>query len=639
MAQLRKRGRRQFLLTMLLVFLFLAFMSIFNMVTYYRASVASIESLGESSLAYESAKIENYVQKGRDVLCVTADTVDFMLDYGVPTEEILSYLEEETVKQQAKMDENFTGIYGWIGGEYLDGVGWEPPAGYVAKERNWYVAAAAEPGKPVIVQPYVDAQTNTVMISVTHMLSDGESVVSLDIALNRIQNITENIRIGGVGYGFIMDDKGLIIAHFDGDEKGKIYPTDEDQAVLVEKIRETGAGNFRTVIGAEECTIFTNTVMDDWHVVMVVNNTRLFEELRNNIIMQAAATVIVFLIILGFCYLAYRRLVSLGEKEQENDRRIQKLNSNIVKALAFTIDAKDRYTSGHSQRVANYALEIARRMGKNEEEQNMIYYAGLLHDVGKIRVPEEVLNKPGKLTTSEFNQIKVHTVSGYHILKDIYDEPQIAIGAKYHHERYDGTGYPDGLAGMNIPEVARILGVADSYDAMASNRSYRSALPQDVVRQEIEKGCGTQFDPAIADIMLQMIADDPEYQMRQQESVQKNILVIDDDKINITMVEQILKDDPLYRVVGTQTLAEGMKILEKEPIDLVLLDLLMPDTDGFEAFRKLREKWSVPIVFITADKSIETIQKAVAIGADDYVTKPFLPIALKERIHGVIYSI
>ena len=161
----------------------------------------------------------------------------------------------------------------------------------------------------------------------------------------------------------------------------------------------------------------------------------------------------------------------------------------------------------------------------------------------------------------------------------------------------------------------------------------------DVVRQEIEKGRGTQFDPAIADIMLQMIADDPEYQMRQQESVRKNILVIDDDKINITMVEQILKDDPLYRVVGTQTFAEGMKILEKEPIDLVLLDLLMPDTDGFEAFRKLREKWSVPIVFITADKSIETIQKAVEIGADDYVTKPFLPIALKERIHGVIYSI
>ena len=183
MEQLRKKGRKQFLLTMLLVFLFLAFMSIFNMVTYYRASVASVEALGESSLAYESAKIESYVQKGRDVLCVTADTVEFMLNYGVPTEEILSYLVEESAKQQAEMDENFNGIYGWIGGEYLDGVGWEPPADFVPKERDWYIAAAEEPGQPVIVQPYVDAQTHTAMISVAYMLSDGDSVVSLDIRI------------------------------------------------------------------------------------------------------------------------------------------------------------------------------------------------------------------------------------------------------------------------------------------------------------------------------------------------------------------------------------------------------------------------------------------------------------------------
>ena len=631
--------RQQFYIAMLFVFLFLASMSIYNMVTYYRSSVAYVEALGESSLDYESAKIESYVQKGRDVLCVTADTVDFMLNYGVPTEEILSYLEDETVKQQVKMDENFTGIYGWIGGEYLDGVGWEPPADYVPQERDWYVAAAANPGNPVIVQPYVDAQTKTVMISVAHMLSDGESVVSLDIALNKIQNITENIRIGGVGYGFIMDDDGLIIAHFDGDEKGKVYPTNEEQVEMVAKIRSTDSGSFRTKISGETCTVFTNKLMDSWHVVMVVSNTRLFEKIHTSIVIQALVSLVIFVIIYVFCFFAYRRLEQFGRKDQENSRRIERLNANIIRALAFTIDAKDRYTSGHSQRVANYSLELAKRMGKSEEEQNMIYYAGLLHDVGKIRVPEEVLNKNGKLTQQEFNQIKIHTVSGYHILKDIYDEPQIAIGAKYHHERYDGTGYPDQLSGENIPEVARIIGVADAYDAMASTRSYRNALPQDTVRREIEKGRGSQFDPGIADIMLKMIDEDQGYQMRQQDSVRKNILVIDDDRINITVVEQILKDDPLYRVIGAEQFEKGVEILKTETIDLVLLDLLMPDIDGFEAFRKIREFSKVPIVFITADKSIEMIQKATEIGADDYVTKPFLPIALKERIHGVIYSI
>ena len=639
MNQIGNRRRRQFLLTMLFVFLFLASMSIYNMVTYYRSSVAYVEALGENSLAYESARIESYVQKGRDVLCVTADTVDFMLQYGVPAEEILSYLEDETAKQQAKMDENFTGIYGWIDGAYLDGVGWEPPEDYVPQNRDWYIAAAAEPGKPVIVQPYVDAQTNTVMISVAHMLSDHDSVVSLDIALNKIQNITENIRIGGVGYGFIMDDKGLIIAHFDGEEKGKVYPTDAEQEEMVAGIRSIPVGNFRINLSGEQCTVFTNTIMEDWHVVMVVSNTRLFENIRSTLIVQAVVTVLVFIIIFAFCYIAYRRLVDMGQKEQENNARIERLNANIIKSMAFSIDAKDRYTSGHSQRVANYSEEIARRMGKSEEEQDMIYYAGLLHDVGKIRVPEEVLNKPGKLTDQEFNQIKLHTVSGYHMLKDIYDEPQIANGAKYHHERYDGSGYPDGLSRENIPEVARIIGVADSYDAMTSNRSYREALSQEIVRREIEKGRGTQFDPKIADIMLQMIAEDTEYRMRQQESVCKNILMLDDDRINITLVEQILKEEPLYHLIGVGSFKEGEKILRTEHIDLVLLDLMMPDIDGFEAFQKMREISDVPIVFITADKNIETIRKAWEIGADDYITKPFLPMALKERIHGVIYSI
>ena len=164
------------------------------------------------------------------------------------------------------------------------------------------------------------------------------------------------------------------------------------------------------------------------------------------------------------------------------------MNTNIIRALAYTIDAKDRYTSGHSQRVADYSLAIAKRMGKSEEEQKIIYNAALLHDVGKIRVPEEVINKPGKLTDEEFDQIRIHPVSGYHILKDIHDDARVAYGAKYHHERYDGKGYPNGLEGENIPEIARIIGVADAYDAMASNRSYRSALPQGVVRSEIEKG-------------------------------------------------------------------------------------------------------------------------------------------------------
>ena len=137
-----------------------------------------------------------------------------------------------------------------------------------------------------------------------------------------------------------------------------------------------------------------------------------------------------------------------------------------------------------------------------------------MHDVGKIGIPNEIINKPDKLTEAEYALIKSHAIKGYDILKPISEMPDLAIGARWHHERYDGKGYPDGKVGEDIPEIARIICVADCYDAMSSDRVYRKALPQRLVRQEIERNMGTQFDPTIAKVMLQMIDEDTEYKMR-----------------------------------------------------------------------------------------------------------------------------
>ena len=175
---------------------------------------------------------------------------------------------------------------------------------------------------------------------------------------------------------------------------------------------------------------------------------------------------------------------------------------------------EDRYTSGHSERVATYSREIARRAGDNEEAQATIYAVGLLHDIGKIGVPIEIINKTSRLTDEEYELVKAHTTAGASILKTVSEFPALSVGARSHHERYDGRGYPDGLKGEDIPRMARIIAVADAYDAMTSRRSYRDALPQDVARSEIVKGRGTQFDPQFADIMLQMIDEDTEYMMR-----------------------------------------------------------------------------------------------------------------------------
>ncbi len=196
----------------------------------------------------------------------------------------------------------------------------------------------------------------------------------------------------------------------------------------------------------------------------------------------------------------------------------ERLSLQIVRTLAETIEAKDEYTNGHSGRVADYSKEIARRYGYSEAEQEKIYVLGLLHDVGKIGIPDAIINKNGKLTDEEYAQMKLHPVKGAKILSAIKEVPILVTGARWHHERYDGKGYPDGLSGRDIPEQARIIAVADAYDAMTSKRSYRDPLPQDVVRSEIEKGMGTQFDPDFAKVMLQMIDDDKDYNMKEKKS-------------------------------------------------------------------------------------------------------------------------
>ncbi|MCM1039261.1 MAG: diguanylate cyclase [Ruminococcus sp.] len=224
----------------------------------------------------------------------------------------------------------------------------------------------------------------------------------------------------------------------------------------------------------------------------------------------------------------YRR--DLQRRLEEKTREVERVTIQAITTVANTIDAKDDYTKGHSLRVAYYSETLARKIGWSEEEVQNIHYVALLHDIGKIGVPDSVLNKPFKLTNVEFDLIKNHTIMGAEILKDIKMFPNVSIGAKYHHERYDGKGYPDGLKGEEIPLVARLIGIVDSYDAMTSNRVYRKRLQDKTVRQELEKGRGTQFDPYLVDQFMELL---------EEGSMQQNIPEED-------MVMPIFNSDKIY---------------------------------------------------------------------------------------------
>lgn len=201
---------------------------------------------------------------------------------------------------------------------------------------------------------------------------------------------------------------------------------------------------------------------------------------------------------------ALQRLIHLYQEEKEASRhlaaanlRLKRANLSFATALVATLDARDRYTAGHSAAVAIYARDIAERMGLEEEKQNLAHVCGLVHDVGKIGLPAGLLEKPGALTLEERRQMERHSEIGEQILRKVDDYGEIADIVRHHHERVDGLGYPDGLAGEAIPLLARIIAVADAYNAMTSDRPYRDALPSRVARLRLAQAVESQFDTSV----------------------------------------------------------------------------------------------------------------------------------------------
>ena len=198
------------------------------------------------------------------------------------------------------------------------------------------------------------------------------------------------------------------------------------------------------------------------------------------------------------------------KQRQEHDNQIIE---QTMKTFSNFIDNKDTYTQGHSTRVAAYVREMAKRMGLDEQTQLNMYYAGLMHDIGKLTIADDVLNKTSKLSNEEWNLIQQHTTNGAMLLKNFTILPEINDAVLYHHERYDGTGYMNRMSGKDIPLVARMVGIADAYDAMNTNRCYRLKFSEERIISEMERCRGKQFDPDIVPYLISMIKDGTIYKL------------------------------------------------------------------------------------------------------------------------------
>lgn len=544
----KEKGFLQYVLTLTITLFALGSIVVYTFGSFYSIAMEDAVNIGKNSVSQEAERLNNFLLRGLDVMQVTGLVMDSMMRDGATSEELENFLLQESVDYAAAIDENFTGIYGVFNGVYLDGIGWVPDPDYVPQERPWYITAHEGGGKPMVVSPYLDAQTNSIMISVSQLLSDGESAVSLDIVMDDMQEMAENMRLNGEGYGFIVDRNGLVVAHNDRTQKGRNYLTDEDMQgsemqELVRQVLASGGEAVTMEIRGEECMIFSQEVQRDWFVIMVVNTADLFERVQMNLWRNILVSVLIFGVVVYFCttsYLNRRKAMSyaeelkeyqatLEERVEEQTRRIEnhtreriRMQENVIEGMATIIESRDYSTGQHVRNTKQYVTMIAAYMLKkgiypetvNKQFMERIPNAAPLHDVGKIFISDVILNKPGKFTPEEFEIMKTHTSLGGGIVERILGDnadPELMQMAKdvacYHHEKWDGSGYPEGLRGEEIPLAARIMAVADVFDALVNKRVYKEAMPEETAFQILREDTGSHFDPVVVESFFEIRED------------------------------------------------------------------------------------------------------------------------------------
>ena len=351
------RRRLSLLIPMVIIFLLMALMMIYTSRVIQDVAVTNVHDVGEDRITSVTAQLENYLDTTKSVLWVTADAVDHMTQTGRTTQEILQYITEESTNQESHFDENYSGIYGYVMGEYLDGVGWVPPEGFDPMTRDWYKSAIRAKGESTIVSPYVDAQTGAVIISISRMLSNGTDVLSLDVTMNHIQDIVSDLQIKGKGYGFVMNNDGMIIAHQNESLKGTYMAGSEDGRILMEKALETGDGSFEIDADGRKNTAFVHRILGQWYAVILVSNQELYAEVWHQLAVNILISIVIFCLIAFFYLLGYKN-------EKRYSRRIEEMRAEEQKqafearALKLEKEAADQANQAKSDFLADMSHEI-----------------------------------------------------------------------------------------------------------------------------------------------------------------------------------------------------------------------------------------------------------------------------------------
>ena len=693
---------------LLCTFILMALMVTYTTRVIYRTAFRSVEELGVDKTTAITAELENYMDTAKSVLWVAADTVDHMVANGATDEEIVEYITRESTNTEAQFDESYTGIYGYINGNYVDGVGWVPPVDYDPTVRDWYKTTVAGKGDVVIVSPYVDAQTGKVIISIGRSLSNNENALALDLTLDGVQEIVEDIQINGYGYGYIVNNDGMVIAHPDQNEKGKNYNEISEQKELFQKVSEVGKGSFVTDIDGDKCTVFVDTVMDQWYLVIVTKNSELYNAPMSLMIVSIIISLFVFGLTSTFYVLGYRSERKSYQRLEEM-KEIERQKDYEAKVLKLEKTAADSANKAKSDFLADMSHEIRTPinaiLGMNEmilhqsKEEETLEYASNIKGAGKtlLAIINTILDfskiedgrmslVPVEFETSVMVNGLVNSISerartkGLELKLDIDDTvpsvlygddvriSQVIMNLLTNAVKYTEKGYvqfkisnlgttsdysrllvsvKDTGIGIKKEDIDKLSISFERVDEEKNRHIEGTGLGISIVTKLLdmmnselkiksEYGVGSEF---YFELPIKVVDGTPigQYEAGSKRLVdtgaasdvlisapKANILITDDNEMNRKVASNLMR---LFGITPDlcKSGAETIETMKKKHYDMLFLDHMMPEMDGIETLKILKELGLVDntkVVALTANAVVGAREQYLDAGFDDYISKP-----------------